>query len=148
LSYVTTLDVFGFDNQETATEFALAFSKKHNIVESSDWANLRDENAKDGFPTGNTNPSKLKHNINRMIYDNPMSKMRHNAGTFKKGHQQIYTEERNKKIRKSKLGKNNPNYGKSEVANVLNVTAQCNVCGAVTNKGNISRWHNANCKKK
>jgi hypothetical protein len=46
--YIKTLDIFGFDNQEDATEFALNFSRINNIVESKDWANKKEENAKCG----------------------------------------------------------------------------------------------------
>jgi hypothetical protein len=46
--FIKTLDVFGFDNQEDATEFALNFSKQNNIVESKDWANEIPEDAKTG----------------------------------------------------------------------------------------------------
>lgn len=44
--HIITLDVFGFDHQEDATSFALNFSKQNDIVESADWANLMDEDAK------------------------------------------------------------------------------------------------------
>lgn len=46
--HIKTLDVFGFDIQEEATEFALKFSSDNDIVESLEWANLIPENAKDG----------------------------------------------------------------------------------------------------
>lgn len=45
---IETLDIFGFDNQEAATQFALKFSAINNISESSDWANQKEENAKCG----------------------------------------------------------------------------------------------------
>lgn len=37
-----------FLNEDDCIAFALNFSKQHNIVESKDWANLMDENAKTG----------------------------------------------------------------------------------------------------
>jgi hypothetical protein len=46
--HIETLDIFGFDNQEAATEFALKFSKDYDIVESKEWANRKEENAKCG----------------------------------------------------------------------------------------------------
>lgn len=42
-----------FSNPEELTEYALNFSKIHNIVESPDWANLINENGFDGAPKGN-----------------------------------------------------------------------------------------------
>ena len=50
--FVKTIEIFGFDNQEDATEFALKFSKDNNIVESNFWANQRPENALDGMTKG------------------------------------------------------------------------------------------------
>ena len=49
---VVTLEIWGFDDQDLCSEFALAFSKKNNIVESTEWANLRPENGLDGLPAG------------------------------------------------------------------------------------------------
>jgi len=42
---VITLEVFSFDNEQDAKEFALAFSREHSIVESKEWANLIEEDA-------------------------------------------------------------------------------------------------------
>lgn len=47
-NFIQTLDVFGFDNQELCSEFALQFSRNNNIIESKEWANLKEENGKDG----------------------------------------------------------------------------------------------------
>jgi len=58
-----------------------------------------------------------------------------------------YTTERNEKIRLSKLGELNPNFGVKEAADHLNVIDhKCEHCGLVTNKGNYRRWHGGNCK--
>ena len=49
---ISTIDVWGFDNQDACTSFALEFSEKHCIVESNEWANLIPENGLDGSATG------------------------------------------------------------------------------------------------
>jgi len=49
---VTTLQVWSFEKSEDATEFALNFSREHDIVNSPEWANLMEENALTGCPTG------------------------------------------------------------------------------------------------
>lgn len=54
-SHVKTLEIWGFDNQDLCTEFALKFSREHNIVESKEWANLQEENAKGGGCFGELN---------------------------------------------------------------------------------------------
>jgi hypothetical protein len=46
--HIKTLEVWGFDDQELCTEFALKFSEEHNIVESPEWANMVPENAVGG----------------------------------------------------------------------------------------------------
>lgn len=42
--HIKTLEIWGFDNQELCTEFALKFSADNDIVQSKDWANLIPEN--------------------------------------------------------------------------------------------------------
>ena len=49
---ISTLQVWEFDNIEECEVFALNFSKKNNIIESAEWANLKYENGKDGNPKG------------------------------------------------------------------------------------------------
>ena len=43
-----TIECWEFDDQEKCSAFAINFSIENNIVESSDWANLKIENGKDG----------------------------------------------------------------------------------------------------
>lgn len=51
-----------FIDSKEMEEFAIEFSKKMNIVESSQWLNLRPENGLDGAPLGNalSETTKLK----------------------------------------------------------------------------------------
>jgi hypothetical protein len=51
-NFVKTIEVWGFDDQELCTEFALKYSKQNNIVESAEWANMKPENALDGAVSG------------------------------------------------------------------------------------------------
>ena len=96
----------------------------------------------------NTNTDELREsNSNRMKNSNPMKILRTNKGSFKKGHKPIITEERNDKIRQSKLGKNNHNFGNREAAAPLNIKIVCDHCGATMNKGNYVRWHKNKCQK-
>jgi hypothetical protein len=94
-------------------------------------------------------PEFRKKNSNRMKKNNPMSIMKTNKGSFKKGHKPVINEERNKKISESKIGYKNPNFGKIGCANHLNnKNVQCPHCKIITNIGNAKRWHMDNCKKK
>lgn len=49
--HIQTIELYSFDNQELCTEFALKFSKDNNIIESKEWANLKQETGLDGGDT-------------------------------------------------------------------------------------------------
>ncbi len=51
---VSTQIVGEFDNIDECSEFAATFSRENKIVESNNWANLRDENGLDGAPIGHS----------------------------------------------------------------------------------------------
>lgn len=94
-----------------------------------------------------TNTEQMRKNASeRMKNNNPMKKLRINKGSFKKGHKPKITAERNEKIKTSKLGKNNPNYGNKNAANHMNVKITCEHCGKNVSKGNYYRWHGDKCK--
>lgn len=50
--YVQTTDLWGFDDQDLCTEFALSFSHSNNIVKSTEWANMIAENGMTGAISG------------------------------------------------------------------------------------------------
>jgi hypothetical protein len=58
--HIETVNLWEFSTQEECTKFALKFSIDNNIVESTEWANLRDENGKDGILSGSTPWNKNK----------------------------------------------------------------------------------------
>jgi hypothetical protein len=58
--YIQTTHLWGFDGQEMCTDFALTFSKNNNIVESSEWANLKEENGLDGAVKGSNLSAETK----------------------------------------------------------------------------------------
>ena len=63
---VDTLYVWEFTDQEECTRFALEFSEQNNITESSEWANLRNENGLDGAPKGVIFSESHRQNISRV----------------------------------------------------------------------------------
>ena len=77
--HIQTLDIYGFDNQDLCTEFALKFSKDNNIVESDKWANLREENGLDGLLTGHkfSDETKEKWSFQRKGLNNPFHGRKH-----------------------------------------------------------------------
>lgn len=66
-NHIQTLDVYGFDNQELCTEFALKFSKDNNIVESKEWANLIEENGLDGWVAGKTHSNQTRLKLSKSL---------------------------------------------------------------------------------
>jgi len=49
---VTTIILGTYESEHDCYEAAMAFSKENNITESSEWANLQDENGMSGAPIG------------------------------------------------------------------------------------------------
>jgi len=49
---IETLNLWTFEDIDECEKFAKDFSQKHNIVESLEWANLKNENGKDGGFSG------------------------------------------------------------------------------------------------
>ncbi len=137
--YVKTLWYHLFENKDDLVEFALFFSEEYNIVESSEWANLKPENGLDGATIGEKNPSASK----RMKQNNPMKKGITNNGSFKKGDNKIpWSDDRKQKLSKSISKNNNHNFNNPNASAHLNTNkVTCKVCGVITNKGNIARWH-------
>lgn len=81
IEFIETIELYEFQDQEEATKFALEFSKKHQIVESPEWANLIVENATDGGSEKGQNlwseASKLKRSKTYSGCGNPLyGKMR------------------------------------------------------------------------
>lgn len=66
-----------FDSEDLCTEFCLKFSKENDIVNSTEWANLQEENGTDGAPFGHaphkfTEEQKLKiSESSRKRWQNP-----------------------------------------------------------------------------
>ena len=59
-------------------------------------------------------PEVREKNSKRMKENNPMKSGMSNNGSFQKGHIPKITKERNEKIRQSKIGEKNPNFGNTE----------------------------------
>ena len=75
---VDTINVWVFENENDCEKFALEFSKVNNIVESNDWANLRPENGKDGFPVGSPGMKGEKNpRYGKTKEQNPFYKKKH-----------------------------------------------------------------------
>ena len=97
---VDTLAVWPFDDQEACTQFALQFSKENNIVESTEWANLRYENGLDGNVIGITLSEEHRQKISRAH----------------RGRKRVFSESHRENLSKSKTGKASPLRGRTHSA--------------------------------
>jgi hypothetical protein len=70
-----------FEDEAACQEFALDFSRKHDIVDSDKWANLQEENGLDGAPTGHKGHKFTKEQLDKI---SETSKQRWENPEFKK----------------------------------------------------------------
>lgn len=96
---IKTIEIFGFDNHDMCREFAIKFSIINNIAESSEWANLKSEDATNGGTLGSISRAKIS----------AANKGLHKGKTY----EEIYGQEKATELRKirSKHFKNNNNKG-------------------------------------
>lgn len=64
---VKTIILYQTTSEQEASDWALSFSVKHDIVNNSSWANLRVENGKDGAPKGNMISEEVKQKISKSL---------------------------------------------------------------------------------
>lgn len=132
--HIVTLWYCLFLDQESCTEFALNFSQNHNVVNSSDWLNMKDENGLDGgFCKG-----ALKGVKKTKEHKQAMSKSRKQllASGWSYTHtdsaiQKLRTpksEETKLKMRKPKSEEHRQNMAKN---NAVNIKCSCLVCNKV-----------------
>lgn len=138
---VETVQVWEFTDINECSKFALKFSLEHNIVESTEWANLRPENGLDGgyTPSGYTLESRLKRSTKlkgRTYSKESLEKM----SAAKKG--------KHKGIHNAMFGKQQSVLCKETAKTVLSKTLQCVHCGKICRLVNHSRWHGDKCKNK
>jgi hypothetical protein len=137
--YVITTNVFGpFTNSIAISEFALAFSRYNNIVESKDWANIEPENGLDGAPNGPRGKQQNPHgprgpNGKKGIPTGPRGKQQNPSGD---------------RAPRGPTGKQqNPSGPHGKQKNPA-PEVECPHCGLVGRGGNMTRHHFDNCKMK
>lgn len=141
---ISTELIFQTEDMKEFKEVALEYSRKLNIVESSDWANLIEENGAGGKTSGSFKPGCKSPNE---------GKIQPSVSEHKKQYW-IKWRELNPNY-KSKWATYNPigfsaeeRLNRSVKAVERNKTiATCSKCGKVANIGNIGRWHNDRCTK-
>jgi len=74
---INTEIIAKFSDETLCSEFALKFSKDNEIVESDQWANLRDENGLDGAPHGNEISQGTRDKISNTLKGKPSPKTKY-----------------------------------------------------------------------
>jgi hypothetical protein len=106
-SHFNTIEIWGFDNHDLCRDFAIKFSNENNISESTEWANLKTEDATNGGILGSISRAKI----------GSANKGRHKGKTY----EEIHGAEKARELRKirsektkgkNNKGVNNPMFGR------------------------------------
>lgn len=137
---VTTVWAMLFLDKQSLTEFALQFSKENNIIESSDWANLKLENGLDGTVPGTKFPEefceKMKAAASKPRSDawkSSASRNRKGKSAWNKG--VVMPEEFCQKMSELTTGSNNPMFGKRHSESSKSKMSAARLGKAPSNKG-------------
>lgn len=152
---ISTLYVHRFEDSEECKKFALEFSETNNIVESTEWANLKPENGSDGgdnskFIDYTKTHSSIKGKTYEEIYGNDrgtdLRKQRALSNSRTKRGVPM-SEEQKQKRRHSYGPRSNEFKNKlSEIAkNRPKPRGKCPHCGKTGVIRNLKRWHYNNC---
>lgn len=149
---VTTEVLFESDNIETFKKVAFEYSKKLNIVESEEFANLTHEMGDGGSTNLNRKLSKhWKNNISKSVsqtrnntqWKNSVGKEAIKKDLLKKNDpdwiEKIGKPSWEKIKQKVTETKNNPNWKKEN-------SIECPHCHKIVDKGNYKRWHGEKCE--
>ena len=101
--FIKTIEIFGFDNKEDATYFAIRFSIENNIIKSSKWANLCYENGLDGGICGMKHSKESITKMKERVFSEEHRRKISEANTGKLG--KIHSEETRNKMSESHKGK-------------------------------------------
>lgn len=146
---VTTKILFQTTSKDEIKEKGLYYSNLWKIVESSDWANLREENGYGGKTSTSFKKNTIPHNKGKKCSYISESKKKY-WENWKISHPDYKS--------KWKINNREPTSperlaAKNEGSSIRmieknNQKNECPHCGVRTNIGNLKRWHLDNCKKK
>jgi hypothetical protein len=156
------------DNLDEIRMKGIYYSKLWNVVESKEFANLKEEAGDGGWDLVNSNSKVLEGRKIRMLTNNPFKDKKHSNKSLVKIREarskQIilpHTTETKEKIRSSLTGHTVSNEtrlkislalkGKSPAEKVLlrmNSKVTCPHCNKIGNPAIMTRWHFDNCRKK
>jgi hypothetical protein len=114
---ITTTWVHGYETEEQASEEAIFFSIVYKIVESDEWANMKIENGKDGWPKGVPNPRSVPQSLETRLKKSKALKGR-STGKFGKDNPRFGTTISPDHQAKMQAGRTNPKWTEERRAKV------------------------------
>jgi len=152
--YIKTLRVWEFDKAETASEFALKFSRDNKITESKHWANLQDENGLDGWVLGLKRPRQTGENNNakradvrkKISENNPMKRpeIAKKLGDSTRGTPKPWQVGENNVSKKPEVR----DKIRQALTGVPKKRITCPHCDKTGGAGNMKRYHFDFCRRK
>lgn len=148
-----TIEVWGFDTRADARAFALAYSNQQEIVQSSQWANLTEENVFGEYHTSYVKTPEHRANLSKAV------RAAYAAGKYEglKRKRPIWTEEmraeRSRKYKGRKLSSDavaNIQRGRERWVRSSDVFYDCKYCGQtnITKKHHTRSFCNKSCAAK
>jgi hypothetical protein len=163
---VTTEILFQSNDPNEIKEKGLYYSDLYDVVNSNDFANLKEETGNGGWEYCNSSLSVLESRRTRMLESNPFFGKKHTEETKikireKRKLQVIgkHKEETKEKIKKSLIGHEVSNITRKKISEKLigkerphskkraNAVVCCPYCGKEGKKIIMYRWHFDNCKE-
>ena len=158
---ISTLEVYTFDDQDLCTDFALNFSRNHNIVESKNWANQipEDGTAKGGFPKGHIPWIKGRTKetdyqlLDSAIKRSAILKEKYEKGFVSPSKGKEFSENHKENLKKNHKGMVGLSHSpetllkmKETHKKIHQTKYECIHCKGHYNVSHLARWHGDNCK--
>jgi hypothetical protein len=145
---INELIIGPYTNKEEIRNLALYMSEELNVVNSSDWANLKPEDGVMGGATTNgrvwTDEEKEKARIAKSGENHPMFGKKQSRETAEKRNAKNRGQKRTKEqIENVKNGRKN---SKKEKKKTVRLERLCPVCNFIGKGPNMARYHFNNCK--
>jgi len=137
-----------FENMQELIEYAITFSKENNIVESTEWANLKIEDGADGGGLGNGGKNKGKKmplQTAEHRAKNAAAQIGNTRAKALKGRKQDRQHVLNRSA--AMVGKNTGPQNPDHIAKRFPKKV-CQYCEISFTPTNFKRWHGDNCKRK
>ena len=136
---ITTEILFESYSNDEIREMGILYSKKFNVVESSEWANLIEESGTGGDTSRFIDYSSIDFRIDKILANTNYIATRTNK--------QMNTPEA--RIKAVKTRREKDGYDVSSMRSVIEqVKIECKYCGKMIDLANSSRWHQEKCKHK